>query len=417
MFCQQCGSEISEENKFCSQCGFSLEESKKYLTSQSAGSENRQPSDNREQIAENTQTVILSDIPVSNAPVPDTYYDENENAVEPIFTSEIAEKMKIKQMKTVPSVILCVLFGLLSFIMLLSAELLITARQALSSGSVSAAVAGSDPSDIKVGAYVKTDAMKEILEEADIAPEDLDDDITLSEFIPLLFKDTEIDPEQLDDFFKNSDIMSIFSPLTANYEEYLLTGESTNEISVKVIMDALKSRRRDIRTYLGIDIQKYDISIEDGLKSVKSEINGLNAENALGGIGGYLHLALSPAAIAVLLVLAIAFSALIISTTKRVKPAVLTLGICSLTAGAAVAAVCLLNSVLVSSLLPIDKSIVKFLSDILNNAFFNFALKVSLIFVGAGILLIAVRIIIKAAENSKAKKKGKDAGQSTAKTA
>lgn len=413
MFCQQCGSEISEENKFCSQCGFSLEESKKYLTPRSAGSENRQPSDDREQISENTQTVILSDIPVSNAPVPDTYYDENENAVEPIFTSEIAEKIKIKQMKTVPSVILCVLFGLLSFIMLLSAELLITARQALSSGSVSAAVAGSDPSDIKVGAYVKTDAMKEILEEADIAPEDLDDDITLSEFIPLLFKDAEIDPEQLDEFFKNSDIMSIFSPLTANYEGYLLTGESTNEISVKVIMNALKSRRRDIRSYLGIDIQKYDVSIEDGLKSVKSEIDGLNAENALGGIGGYLHLALSPAAIAVLLVLAIGFSALIISTTKRVKPAVLTLGICSLIAGAAVAAVCLLNSVLVSALLPIDKSIVKFLSDILNNAFFNFALKLSLIFVGAGILLIAVRIIIKAAERSKAKKNHNGAKPST----
>lgn len=413
MFCQQCGSEISEKNKFCSQCGFSLEESKKYLIPQSAGSEERQPSDNREQIAENTQTVILSDIPVSNAPVPDTYYDENENVVEPIFTSEIAEKMKIKQMKTLPSVILCVLFGLLSFIMLLSAELLITARQALSSGSVSAAVAGSDPSDIKVGAYVKTDAMKEILEEANIAPEDLDDDITLSEFIPLLFKDTEIDPEQLDEFFKNSDIMSIFSPLTANYEEYLLTGESTNEINVKVIMNALKSHRKDIRSYLGIDIQKYDISIEDGLKSVKSEIDGLNAENALGDIGGYFHLALSPAAIAILLVLAIGFSALIISTTKRVKPAVLTLGICSLIAGAAVAAVCLLNSVLVSSLLPIDKSIVKFLSDILNTAFLNFALKLSLIFVGAGILLIAVRIIIKAAEKSKAKKNRNDAKPST----
>lgn len=404
MFCQQCGSEIAEGNQFCTQCGFSAEESKKYLISRNE--EEPAPKNADQQQSVNTPSAEkIGDAPVTDIDDgKDTDADkETDEAAKPIFVSSASVKTK-KQLSPAPTAILCVVFGLLCFIMLLFSQILITARNSLLNGSISAAVINSNPSEIKVGSYVKSESMKEILEKADIDPEQLDEDITLSEFIPMLVTDKNIDPEKIEEFFNDSDIMNIFSSLTGNYEEYLITGETSDEISVKSIIDSIKNHRKEIKEYFNVDIDEYTESIEDGLKNVKTEIKNLNAENALGEMGKYIHIILSPAAIILAIVLAVIFAALIFITTKRVKPALLTLGISSLTAGLAVLAVSIFNSLIMSSAMSLDKTVSKFLSSILNNAFFDFSLKLSLIYAGFGILLIVVRILINVFDKSKKKK-------------
>lgn len=398
MFCQQCGSEIAEGNQFCTQCGFSVEESKKYLISRN---EEKPASKDADQQDQQKNVNAPSDEKIGEAPTGDMDADKDtEEAVKPDFVSGSAVKTK-KQLSPAPTAILCVVFGLLCFVMLLSSQILITARNSLQNRSISAAVIDSNPSEIKVGEYVKSDAMKEILEKAEIDPEKLDEDITLSEFIPMLVTDEDIDPDKIEEFFKESDIMDIFSSLTENYEEYLMTGEASNEISVKSIMTTIKSHRSEIKEYFNIDIDEYTDSIEEGLKNVKTEIKNLNAENALGEAGKYVHIVLSPAMIVVVTALALIFAALIFITTKRIKPALLTLGICSFAAGIAVLIVSLFSSSVMFSSMSLDKAVNKFLSSILNNAFFDFSLKLSLIYTGFGILLIVARIVIRAYDKSK----------------
>lgn len=361
MFCQKCGSEISEGNQFCTECGFSVEESKKYLLS-----------------------------------------GDEEEALKPDFVSSAAKKTK-KQLSPTPTAILSVLFGLLCFIFLLLSQILITARHSLMNGSISAAVINASPTEIKVGSYVKSDSMKEILEKADIDPEKIDEDLTLGEFIPML-SDEDIDSDKIEEFFKDSEIMNIFSSLTGNYEEYLIKGETSEEISVDSIMESIKSHSDEIKEYFDIDINEYTDSIEEGLKNVNSEIQNLNPENAMGEAGKYIHIILSPSGIALAIALAVIFAALIFLITKRIKPALLTLGISSLAAGIIMLSVSLFNSLIVSSAMSLDKAVSKFLSSILNNAFFDFSLKLSLIFAGFGLLLIVARILIKVFDKSKNKK-------------
>lgn len=408
MFCQKCGSEISEGNQFCTECGFSVEESKKYLISRNEkepASENKDLKQNENSFpAEKNGETPSADIDTDKNKNADqnTSSDNNaDEAVKPDLVDSKAGKAK-KKLSPAPTAVLSVMFGLLCFIFLLLSQILITARHSLMNGSISAAVINASPTEIKVGSYVKSDSMKEILEKADIDPEKIDEDLTLGEFIPML-SDEDIDSDKIEEFFKDSEIMNIFSSLTGNYEEYLIKGETSEEISVDSIMESIKSHSDEIKEYFDIDINEYTDSIEEGLKNVNSEIQNLNPENAMGEAGKYIHIILSPYGIALAIALAVIFAALIFLITKRIKPALLTLGISSLAAGIIMLSVSLFNSLIVSSAMSLDKAVSKFLSSILNNAFFDFSLKLSLIFAGFGLLLIVARILIKVFDKSKNK--------------
>lgn len=315
-----------------------------------------------------------------------------------------AAKKKREPAKIAPTVVLSIVFGIFVFVFLLSAQILTATRKTISEGGLSQAVVDSNPSEVKIGAIAKSDSIKEMLEDANVNIDEIDEDTTLSELIPKLIIDTDVDPEKVEAMFNETDIMDIFSSITGNYEEYLLTGETSSEIDVDSIMKQIKSHNADFKKYLDIDINEYVDSIESGLNDVKDDIENLNPENALGDIGEYLYIALNPGVIISLFVMAVAMALLIFLITKRFKPAMLTFGIGCFVSGLIIAIVSLFNGSLLSLLAGLDGNIGQYISSVLNKSFFDFALLLSLIIAGVGLLLIVIRIVMGAAAKSKAKK-------------
>lgn len=316
----------------------------------------------------------------------------------------VSGKKKRKQAGMGATAALSVIFGIFVFVFLLSGQILIAARKTVSEGGLSKAIVNSNPSEVKVGSFAKSDSMKKILENVDVDIDEIDEDTTLSELIPKLFVDTDVNPDDVEAMFNETDILDILTSITGNYEEYLLTGETSSEIDVDSIMVQIKSHNSDFKKYLNVDIYDYTDSIEAGLNEAKDDIENLNPENALGGMGDVLTVALNPGVIVSVFVMAVIMALLIFLITNRFKPAMLTFGVGCFLSGLIMAIVSLFNSGLISLIADLDSNIAQYISSILNASFFDFALIIALIVAGVGLLLIVIRIIMAASAKSKNKK-------------
>lgn len=105
------------------------------------------------------------------------------------------------------------------------------------------------------------------------------------------------------------------------------------------------------------------------------------------------YILLNPVMIAAMLVLALVFTALIITNTRRPFAALLTLGICSALSGLIYFITALFHPLIISVSLPYDDDLDVIATKLFRLSLFDDMIGISLIFIAAGAILITVKII------------------------
>ncbi len=427
MICKHCGAEIPDGGSFCTSCGKSLEdmgsenngirEEKATLipnnqgensadnvlnnigsTEAAAATENgnspltAQPNfeaeeDNGTSSEENESPYFPPGAAVSNTQ--DTKQDQPVY-IAPVMVAPKAKRNKAGKGKTV---LISILFGILIFVFTFASECLILANITFSKRNISKATAEINPADTKIGALLETESVKAALEEEGVKTENFNADTTVGDFLAALSIDFAMSGEDVTELFEETDIMEEFSAIAADYENYLLTGEDGDYLSSKKVLSIIERHKADILHYTGVDISEYSDKIEETVDSLKSEIKDINPENSLGGFGRIAYIFLSPAAIVVISAFALFFTILIMTVTKRPFAGILTLGIASALSGLICFITALFHSLFLSAAMPKGTEMDKLFSQLFKESLFDDMLKISLIFLGIGALLIAVKVI------------------------
>ncbi len=430
MICKHCGAEIPDGGSFCTSCGKSLEniDSKKNGTEEKAtlipDNQEENSADNVLNNLDNTEGAAASEngnSPLTAKPSFESEEDSGTSSEEsespyfppgatvsdtldtkqekPVYIAPVMVKPKAKREKAGKgkTALVSILLGILIFAFTFASECLILANITFSKQNISKAAAEINPADTKIGALLETESVKAALEEEGVKTENFNADTTLGDFLAALSIDFPMSGDDVMALFEETDIMEEFSAIAADYEQYLLTGEGGDYLNSKKVLSIIESRRAEILQYTGVDISEYSDKIEETVDELKSEIKDINPENSLGGFGRIAYIFLSPAAIVVISAFALFFTILIMTVTKRFFAGILTLGISSALSGLICFIAALFHSLFLSATMPGGTEMDKLFSKLFKESLFDDMLKISLIFLGIGALLIAVKVIQNAA--------------------
>lgn len=435
MTCKYCNAEISEGSKFCTSCGRALEEAtlvsensaevseESVLISASEGKEpiggenllmneskaletavdnsaeiNRGYSPMAENIeaegeeigarAEEASDNIPYSAPSVPAPAPDAGPDVTYMA--PVIVKPSKKKPKAGKGQTV---LVSVLLGILIFVFVFFCENLMLTRSVLSKRSISSAISGINPSDTKIGALLLSEGIKAPLEEMGVDVAAISEDTTVGEFLASLSIDFPIAGEDIEKLLERTDIMEEIAVVAADYENYLITGHGGDYLSAKTLLAVIYDHRKDILMYTGVDIAEYSDKIEETVESMKTEIKDMNAESALGGLGRMSYILLNPVAIVGAAVLAIVFTVIIITVTRRPFAALLTLGIDTALSGLIFFLASVFHPLIISLCVNYGDDLNIILTKLFRTSLFDDMMGISLIFMGIGALLIAIKAV------------------------
>lgn len=445
MICKYCNAEISEGSKFCTSCGKLLEEVTLTDENSSDKPETNLLSETGENIPVQTNestspteetapavqeqsigytpanTVYVSEsegietsaeensdsIPYSSpgAPAPNPNTAVNTTYIAPVMVKKSSKRAKAGKGQTV---LVSVLFGILIFFFAFTAENLMLARSVFQKGTVSNAISHINPSETKIGKLLMSDGVREVLTEVGADTSVINEDTTLGEFLASLSVDIPMKGEDVETLLEETDIMKEVAAVVQDYERYLVTGQGGDYLSAKKLLSVIYSYKSEILRYTGVDISEYSNKIEATIDSMKSEIKDMNVENTLGGWGRMSYILLNPVMIAAMLVIVVFFTALIITVTRRPFAALLTLGIGSALSGLIFFICSLFHPLIISVSLPYDDDLDVIATKIFRLSLFDDMMGVSLIFLGIGAVLIAVKII----QNSVIKRRERALAQS-----
>lgn len=423
MICKHCGAEIPDGGSFCTSCGKSLEN----IGSENNGTEGKAtliPNNQEENSADNVLNSLgsaeaaavtengnppLMVQPNSEAEEDNgTSSEENESPYfppgaaaaapqqeKPVYIAPVMVKPKAKREKASKgkTALVSILLGILIFAFTFASECLILANTTFSKKNISKAAAEINPTDTKIGALLETESVKAALEVEGVKTENFNADTTIGDFLAALSIDFPMSGDDVMELFEETDIMEEFSAIAADYEKYLLTGEGGDYLNYKKVLSIIENHRAEILQYTGVDISEYSDKIEETVNELKSEIKDINPENSLGGFGRIAYIFLSPAAIVVITAFALFFTILIMAVTKRPFAGILTLGISSALSGLICFIAALFHSLFFSAAMPKGTEMDKLFSKLFKESLFDDMLKISLIFLGIGALLIAVKVI------------------------
>lgn len=439
MICKHCGAEIAEGSKFCTSCGKLLEEltltdensslipennllsvKEETPAEAEAASPTEEPIPDRQEqgtgytpVNEDTpdfqEMVTPSEENSDSAPYfpPGASMPSSEPTPDPIpvppplqagdqayiAPTMVKKSPKRAQAGKARTVFISIIFGILIFLFTFTAESLLITRLALQNRTFSDAITRINPSETKIGKLLMSQGASEFLTEIGADTSIINEDTTVGEFLASLSKEFPMSGEDVETLLEETDIMKEVAAVAQDYETYLVTGRGGDYLSAKKLLSVIYSYKSEILRYTGVDISQYSVMLDSTIDGMKSEIKDMNAENSLGGWGRMSYILLNPVMIAAMLVLALVFTALIITNTRRPFAAMLTLGICSALSGLIYFITALFHPLIISVSLPYDDDLDVIATKLFRLSLFDDMIGISLIFIAAGAILIAVKII------------------------
>lgn len=444
MFCFKCGAQISEGTKFCAACGaeitapeFGAAEPVSQAASAAAEGEIVSP-------AVDEAAPMPADIPAEAAAAPESAlgdnpapmppeggsiqfinntapngqdlftnapqqnYDtpvENVAAAEPtVYTNPAGkpQRKKGKKLNLPAAVVLAVVFGLFSLAFGLYAFTGGIVRTGVESGKLSDDVSDIELGEVVVGDILTQESMSGFAANRGIVlPERRPERATVAEIAALSVNKsagiTTVTEEQMNEIIKRTDVSGELAKLVKAYEEYIISG-STEELPDGICDEIKEFVEKNEHYFISIAKIKlssdYEEQLVNALDGNQNSIEQIHPDTALHDVSYPIRFALSPILLVVLLVLSIGLAVLPGIVSKRANAAFITGGVVYSLIGI----VLIVASVLVSNLTlvgALDYSVVsKVLSPLLYSAFGANMLYAGLITLGAGVLCIAVFVVI-----------------------
>ena len=294
------------------------------------------------------------------------------------------------------TVIVCIVFGLLSFVFALCSGALFSVRNILSESALSSAVGKINPADWEIGMFLGGDELDNFAEAWYLPKNKIDEDSTIAEIVSdsafqYGLRVTTIDIVEL---MEESGVMPAIGELFGNYERYILTGEDEEPFSRTPLMAKIKAHRSEIQSYTGIDISIFYDEIENTLRENTKDLSRLNPSELMNGAGKYTKIALSQPVIFGCFAMSVVMMALALLITKRPGASAGTLGIVFTVAGAALITISLLiPTMLAEALTTLRPSAVRYITTLLNASISPILLRNGAVLSGLGLLLIVISIV------------------------
>ena len=294
------------------------------------------------------------------------------------------------------TLIVCIVFGLLSFVFAAGSATLFSVRDILSENAVSTAIGDINPASWEIGMFFAEDDIKNIAEKWYLPKDKMNEESTIAEIISdsaAQYK-LQVRTEDIEALMDNSGIMPAIGGLLSVYENYILTGEDEEPFSAKALIAEVKRYRSDIKKYTGVDISIFYDGIEATLRENARTINKLNPSELIKGVGKYTSVVFSlPVIIGCLAMLAV-MAGLAMLITRRPLACVRMLGIVLAVAGILLFVAMLLVPTALKAELPMLRAnVINYISGLIRNYVSPILIRFGVIYAGAGLILIAVSII------------------------
>ncbi len=294
------------------------------------------------------------------------------------------------------TIIICIVFGLLSFIFAFGSAILLCIRNTLSESALSNVVSEIDPVDLELGMFLSDEDIDEFAEDWYLPKNRINEDSTIADMVceSAAQYGISINSMDLEELFDESDIMPAIGGLVGTYEQYFLTGEDKEVFSRRALFSEIKKHRNEIEKYTGVDLSYFYDGIEETLRENSRDLDKLNPSELSNDAGEYTSKALSMPAIIICLALSMAMAVAALLITKRPVACVRMYGIVMTVVGAIViAAVMLMPTILKAALTMLRSGALKYITGLLNDSITPIFIKFGVIFAGAGVLLIAVSVV------------------------
>ena len=294
----------------------------------------------------------------------------------------------------------CILFGLLIFVLMLAAGIAFSARSTLADGKISAEIQKIEILDTVVGDILLSDMLSDdiegILKDFDKDLGDIDESTTVSEFVMIIADDEKVTEKNLEKVIEDTTFLAYIGDVVAGYEDYILNDKENDLLSEKAIKKLIDKNIDEVSDAMGANFRIDQDMLDEELAKNKDTIENVNPQNALGGIGSITSVVLSPIVIIAAVALALIFAVLAGLICKSVSAPMMTFGVCSVLSGGVMVAVCLLKSV-VADAIGMSYSVIEDVAfELLDNTLLGDVMKYGLIILGVGVVCIIAAIIIKA---------------------
>ena len=304
--------------------------------------------------------------------------------------------VKRPKTSTPVTIIICIVFGLLSFIFALCSGVLFSVRDILSEQALSSAVGKLDPTDWEIGMFLSGEEIDDLAQAWYLPKNKIDENSTLSEIVSASAAQygLSVSAHDVEELLDKSGIVPAVGKLFGSYERYFLTGEDNEPFSRRALMAEIKKHGSEIQEHTGVDISIFYDAIEATLRKNSRTLSRLNPSELTDGAGQYTHIVLSLPAIIVCVALSAAMMIVALLITKRPVACTRTLGIVFMSAGTVLLmASLMLPTILKDTLTMLRPGAVKYIARILNSSAAPFLTRYGVIFVIAGALLTVISIM------------------------
>lgn len=340
MFCRNCGTKLSDEAKFCFSCGSPVvirptEQAPEAIPDYVEPVADLEPAPEPIPAPAPVPTPAVDLQPASIAPAAEA---EASNAVEVTLPKDDQTGGKAK--KRMPSgvvILLAAVFGILTFVFGLYGAVGISAYNTLSQHKISNNVAELNLVDCTIGDVLTEESVIEYMESINLDTSGIDEDMTLGDFIVYISNIDKLTTSDVEKIIEDSTIMKYAGDVIGAYEDYIVSGEDSNPISVSKLMKVIEKSGKVIEDNSGYPVNDMLDGIRKTLEEHSSELKKAAPAKLTGDIGDITSKALSPVTIIISAALALICIALVFITTRSV-PAMLISGGVS----------CLLNGVLLT---------------------------------------------------------------------
>lgn len=372
MICKKCGAELSEDAEFCPVCRSSVN-----------GNEQEEVSAAPTPLPEPVQPApeeLSSEINV----------DYSAGAAEPV----VSDVKKPRKMNLAVSVILAVVFGIITMSVCQTAALLCTVSGALSSHALSEQIAELDIGSIKIGGMIP-DIVKEQFDNVSV---NISDDISA---IISKFSDGAMNADQAAEIIKKSGVSKEIAKIVRSYEDYMMSGRSDLDVS-KELERIILGAKQVYKDVTGREVPSdFDSDVTAALKENAEALQQAAPQAALGMIGDTLQVVFSPLMWIAAFVLSALFPALVGLITRRVPAALMCGGVAYFVSGTGI----LISNALTGAFIKAFgfDEFDNVLMQIFSNALDGRLMVCGAVLAAVGAALVAVFIIVKVSASRKSK--------------
>lgn len=370
MKCKKCGAEISDDAEFCPVCRSSVGGTEKEAVSYTAPQ---------------VPTPEPENIP------PEEPSDYSAGAAEPV----IASVKKPRKMNLAVSVVLAVVFGMLTMFVCQTAAALCTFSGALSSHAVSEQIADIDVGSIKIGSLIPDN----IKEQFGIDPSEITSDVA---GIVSRISGGAMSRDQAAEIIRNADISKELAKIVQSYEDFIMSGKSDVDISAELqrIILGAKQVYKDVT---GMEAPAdFDQNVINALKENAEALQQAAPQAALGVMGDTLRVVFSPAVWIAAFVLSALFPLLAGLITRRVPAALMCGGAAYFVSGAGILITDAVSETVMKTLRFDELSGV--MAKVFSNALDGRLMLCGAVLAAVGAVLIAAFVIVKATSARKLRK-------------